>query len=112
MQLASLINDIKSVIGDSNRRLKARCPIALSQVGPESTPAGEGAVNLLAKWDGSFQEGKGAGIGITVSRVGEDSHIITLGMPVKTTDASRTEMLGATLVALVVSMLKFDTLLM
>lgn len=56
----------------------------------------------VCHWDGSFSPSS-AGIGITIARDGV--HILSLGVPVTSIDALRTESLGPPLLGLVLNVL-------
>lgn len=61
--------------------------------------------HLVVRFDGSFQLGTGAGIGITVHNKFSEELLVEASVPVRTVDAQRTEMLGATVGALLASIL-------
>ena len=55
------------------------------------------------RFDGSYMPGVGSGIGITLAYRDSPTSIATFSVPTKTADVQRTEVLGPTLEALIVS---------
>ena len=59
--------------------------------------------DFLIRFDGSYIPHIGSGIRISLAYRNSSSHIATFLFPTATTDAQRTEVLGPTLVALIVA---------
>ena len=58
---------------------------------------------FLIRFDGSFIPTVGSGIGISLAYRDSSTHNATFSVPTTTADAQRTEILGPTLAALLVS---------
>lgn len=79
--LAHLINDLKAVIGDSERPLVDRSVLSLTY--SASNPPGA----MIIRFDGSFQLGSGAGVGVTIEQAESGTRLMEVALPVKTVDA-------------------------
>ena len=101
-ELSALIDGCDEVLASLTRVTLANPPVLASlSIDPDLVIIDTREFQI--RFDGSFMPGVGSGIGITLGYRDSPTSIATFSVPTKTADAQRTEVLGPTLAALIVS---------